>query len=871
METFVSNCECCRCSFPGKQEKCFHAEQYMTSAGCTAHLQLLKLEFELVQCLFAKPMSHSNLLAFEFPSACQDLPTCISSKVIFFVFFSKAGGGGPSRNTQTVTTKIGFVSPREEQPVVSDASSLGVSSNIQNQRKRPADADLPCQPRPSKRTEMNRKELIKEKLAGGASEEQSYREVQKRFEWLNEKNIRDAAGRRPTSKDYDPRTVAVPSDVFKHLSDSQKQYWDVKKKYRDVILFFKVGKFYELYEDDAQIGHETLGWKMTITGVGHCRQVGCPESGIDDAVARLVAAGYKVGRLEQMETAAEAKAKRGPKACIRRELTRIHTPATATGLVAADAVHLMALCEEEDMASPCGSVAGTPSHHTRFGFAFLDAAAGRYYVGTATDDAGRGNLGALLIQVAPREIIVPKGRLSSATQRSLASPVVPFHLSPVLPDDEFPSSEDAGRDILAGGKSYFGGLDIPEEVRECGGIALAALAALCVHVKRMKADSEFVSSSQLVMPHRLYSQTMRLDGATLANLDILETSEGVEGSLLARLDSCASPGGHRLLRQWLCRPLQDVEAINARLDAVDEFAASPDLVGELRRRLKGLPDVERALGQARNAASPPSLGLPEWMLDVAQRRRVGALATAAAATRQAIACLELLREESPDATPHAPLLEMLLQALPGDQDPALGVLARVEQELAEGPATCSGGPRGKKAAAAWRIRDEAVRDWLEDSEGSEPDAAAWRAAEVRAASELLAAWNSHSSTWEHLEGALSQLDVLAALAEFPTNAGGPTCRPILLPPGSPTDGVVLQLSSMWHPCARPGGNGSIVPNDLTLGGPGGPRALLLTGPNAGGKSTLLRAACVAQILAQIGCHVLLSMLECRWRTASPRG
>ena len=57
------------------------------------------------------------------------------------------------------------------------------------------------------------------------------------------------------------------------LADSQKQYWEIKQKYRDVMLFFKVGTFYELYEDDAQIGHDVLGWKMTVSGVGHCRQV----------------------------------------------------------------------------------------------------------------------------------------------------------------------------------------------------------------------------------------------------------------------------------------------------------------------------------------------------------------------------------------------------------------------------------------------------------------------------------------------------------------------------------------------------------------------------------------------------------------------
>lgn len=59
----------------------------------------------------------------------------------------------------------------------------------------------------------------------------------------------------------------------KFSADSQKQYWEIKQKYRDVMLFFKVGTFYELYEDDAQIGHDVLGWKMTVSGVGHCRQV----------------------------------------------------------------------------------------------------------------------------------------------------------------------------------------------------------------------------------------------------------------------------------------------------------------------------------------------------------------------------------------------------------------------------------------------------------------------------------------------------------------------------------------------------------------------------------------------------------------------
>lgn len=163
-------------------------------------------------------------------------------------FFSKPSGGGPNRNTHIQAAKDSFVSTCQGPSSSLAASSSGASSNDQNQRKRHADSDLPCQPHPTKRTEISRKEKIKEKLAGGGSEEQSFRyigvffeplepyvslpsgptcyglvlrnlmrlhimqtflfrsvmrsfrEVQKRFEWLTEKNIRDGVGRRPSSK-----------------------------------------------------------------------------------------------------------------------------------------------------------------------------------------------------------------------------------------------------------------------------------------------------------------------------------------------------------------------------------------------------------------------------------------------------------------------------------------------------------------------------------------------------------------------------------------------------------------------------------------------------------------------------------------------
>ena len=87
---------------------------------------------------------------------------------------------------------------------------------------------------------------------------------------------------------YDKKTPYIPLDVLKKMSASQKQYWSVKCQDMDVVLFFKAGEFYELYEIDAEIGHKEFDWKRTVSGVSKCRQVGISKSGINDAVQKLL-------------------------------------------------------------------------------------------------------------------------------------------------------------------------------------------------------------------------------------------------------------------------------------------------------------------------------------------------------------------------------------------------------------------------------------------------------------------------------------------------------------------------------------------------------------------------------------------------------
>ncbi|KAK9852353.1 hypothetical protein WJX84_008725 [Apatococcus fuscideae] len=665
-------------------------------------------------------------------------------------------------------------------------------------------------------------------LLGDGEDKQtaSYREVQSRFAWLESNHVRDRSGKQPTDPEYDARTVQVPSDVSKKLSESQKQYWSIKQNYRDVILFFKVGKFYELYEDDAQIGADALEWKMTITGVGHCRQVGCPESGIDEAVQRLTRMGYKVGRIEQVETAKEAKESRGPKATIRRELTRIHTPATNTGSIGVDAVHLMALHEHEELDTAASS---TQLNRVQYGFAFLDAAAGRFYVGSATDDASRANLGALLTQIAPRELLTARGSMTKTTDRLLTSPPVPLQLSSVQPGSEFPDPSDIA--LATDKQALFGTLQLSDEMAHSDPAGLAALAALQQHLKRMLASQELASTAQLVVPYEVYTGALRLDGPTLHNLELLEGGEGgPDGSLLSQLDTCCSPGGQRLLRRWICRPLLSKTEINKRLDAVGELSARPGLVQPLCAMLRVMPDMERALGRLRNNAAPPALGLPDWAIQAAQKRRLSALATGVVAIEEA--------------------------------GQALSSMVKTIRESLEWPSTSTINKKGKGAKATAgpmpTLLDEVVRSRMLQENQEEDSPAAYLAAEVEATDSLIADFNAHANAYEAMEAALSSIDVLVAFATFSQTAAGPTCRPDIIDAGEDTGGkAVLDLRGVWHPCVNPAVGRSVVPNNLQLGkrDGSGPRALLLTGANMAGKSTISRATCIAVILAQVGCSV----------------
>ncbi|KAG7578547.1 DNA mismatch repair protein MutS-like N-terminal [Arabidopsis thaliana x Arabidopsis arenosa] len=650
-----------------------------------------------------------------------------------------------------------------------------------------------------------------------------------KFEWLEPSRIRDAYRRRPDDPLYDRKTLYIPPDVFKKMSASQKQYWSVKSEYMDIVLFFKVGKFYELYELDAELGHKELDWKMTMSGVGKCRQVGISESGIDEAVQKLLARGYKVGRIEQLETSDQAKA-RGANTIIPRKLVQVLTPSTASeGNIGPDAVHLLAIKEIKMELEKCSTV---------YGFAFVDCAALRFWVGSISDDASCAALGALLMQVSPKEVVYDSKGLSREAQKALRKYTLTgstaVQLAPV--PQVMGDTDAAGVRNIIESNVYFRGSSeswncAVDGLNECD-VALSALGELINHLSRLKLEDVLKHGD--IFPYQVYKGCLRIDGQTMVNLEIFNNScdGGPSGTLYKYLDNCVSPTGKRLLRNWICHPLKDVVSINKRLDVVEEFTANSEIMQITGQYLHKLPDLERLLGRIKSSVQSSASVLPALLGKKVLKQRVKAFGQIVKGFRSGIDMLLALQKESN-------MMSLLCKLC------KLPILV------------------GKDGLELFLSQFEAAIDSdfpnYQNQEMTEENA--------ETLTILIELFIERATQWSEVIHTISCLDVLRSFAIAASLSAGSMARPVIFPESENTDqnqeikGPILKIQGLWHPFAVAADGQLPVPNNILLGearsrsGSIHPRSLLLTGPNMGGKSTLLRATCLAVIFAQLGCYV----------------
>jgi len=402
----------------------------------------------------------------------------------------------------------------------------------------------------------------------------------------------------------------------------RSQYLAIKKQYPDVIVFFRLGDFYETFDDDAKLVSEVCDVVLTSRPVGLDQRVplaGVPYHAIEVYVAKLINAGYKVAIAEQIGSEPPKGEKLVP-----RVVRRVVTPGTLVepGLLSEKRNNYLAALVFDGMGAD-RSTAGAPP---RAGLAYADISTGEF-AATEIADGADGTDGVHRIQeelarLSPAELLYPAqdprwpGR-SSDVESAILNSQSTIHLTPYA---SWRFEETTARQVLlthfaAASLDGFGCADKPAAIRAAG--------ALLQYLQDTQKDNV----GQIVSL-RTYSTAdfMTLDEATRRNLELTESIRGgtVQGSLLGVLDASLTPMGGRLLRRWLGQPLLSVDALNRRLDRVAAWHGDAPLRAELRQLLRGLGDLERWTNRAVQGSALPRelVGMREALARVERVRGI---------------------------------------------------------------------------------------------------------------------------------------------------------------------------------------------------------------------------------------------------------
>ena len=354
-----------------------------------------------------------------------------------------------------------------------------------------------------------------------------------------------------------------------------RQYFEAKRQYRDAIVFFRMGDFYEMFYEDALTAARALELTLTsrskdATG-GAIPMCGVPFHAADGYIARLVRKGFRVAVCEQVEDPRKAKG------LVRREVVRVVSPGTLTDagyLEAREPAFLMSL-------APADPAPG-------YGVALLDLSTGEFSTAEYHGTAGRQALADELAVLKPREVLAPDGfddATALVNEGRLATRVT-------TADGWTFDLDSARRSLLeqlqARSLDGFGLADRPAATRAAG--------ALVQYLRdTQKVDLAHVRE----VTFRASADGLLVDATTLRNLEVVEAQDGGKtGSLLHEIDRTMTSMGGRLLRAWLLRPLLTLERIQDRLDAVEELAFRSTERAKLRDTLKGIHDIERLVARA---------------------------------------------------------------------------------------------------------------------------------------------------------------------------------------------------------------------------------------------------------------------------------
>lgn len=734
-------------------------------------------------------------------------------------------------------------------------------------------------------------------------ERPSATESEKRHAWLA--NVMDADRHPVGHPDYDPRTLYIPPGAWDKFSPFEKQYWEIKSKFWDTIVFFKKGKFYEIYEKDATHGHQLFDFKLTDRV--NMRMAGVPEASLDIWATQFVAKGFKVARVDQMESAlAKEMRERGDKKpvkskgdnVIRRELAAVLTSGTLvdTGML------------QDDMSTYCMAIKEIDRDNLpAFGVAFADTATAQFQLCEFTDDIDMTKFETLIAQMRPGELLIEKSCISAKALRILKNNTGPNTLWNYLkPNKEFWTADITIREVEVA--NYFESPTednieawppVLREAREQE-LVMSAFGALLQYLRTLKIERDVVTCGNFQWYDPIRKATsLVLDGQSLINLEVFANSfdGSTDGTLFAMLNRCITPFGKRLLRQWVCHPLADASKINARLDAVDALNADSTIMDNFSTSLSKLPDLERLISRvhANRCRAQDFLKVLEGFEQIDYT--ISLLKQFSDSEGEGV--IGQLIASMPDLSfalsPWKSAFDRDLARKEGILVPEPGVeedfdnsqqeiddcKANLEQLLKKARKELGANsisfkdigkeiyqleiPKKTKVPNSWdqmsatakvtRYYTPELRKLVRAlQEAQETHGQIVREVATR----FCTRFDEEYKTWLAAVKIIAQLDCLISLAKASASLGEPSCRPQFVE-GKRT---IVEFEELRHPCMLNTVD-DFIPNDIRLGGDSS-NISLLTGANAAGKSTILRMTCIAVILAQIGCY-----LPCTSATLTP--
>ncbi|MGQ9836151.1 MAG: DNA mismatch repair protein MutS [Thermoanaerobaculaceae bacterium] len=635
-----------------------------------------------------------------------------------------------------------------------------------------------------------------------------------------------------------------------------QQYLELKQEHRDALLLYRLGDFYELFFEDAEKAAPVLG--VVLTRRRHNDQVespmcGIPHHALSSYLGKLLDAGFKVAIAEQVE---EPQGNR----LVRRQVVRVLTPATVTE------PELLPEGERRWL----GAILGQGPFH----LALVDVAAGEMRAFSRLDTAATREL---LAQLQPGELLVCEEfpQLQEVWPRDLPAPLLSLSHKGTF---QVGKGGELLRRAFGVGSLRALGLAPEEPVVGVCGALLAYLEATQGQLPQHLASFHLQSGDGLF-----------LDASTVRNLELIrDTSGGTKACLASVLDKTCTPMGSRLLREWLLRPTS-VEEADRRLGAVAELVEDLELCQDIREILNGLGDLERmaarlGFAQARpgelaalraslprlpklratleRAASPFLLELAANLDDLAEIRQE--LERVLSASPPALlgpgTVAEGLDPELDEARRLAHGAKGVLAELEARERERTGITSlKIRYNAFHGYAFEVSKANLEKVPPRWirkQTLTQAERFVTEELlQLEERILTAERRAEEREREiyQKLLQWLAAQSRRVSRAGSLvAAVDVLCAFAQRAREQR--YCRPRLVRQS------VLRLVGSRHPVVEALSQEAFVANDLDLSAEER-QILILTGPNMGGKSTFLRQAALAVIMARAGCFVAAEEAE----------